>query len=170
MYHSSHCHSCLSHWLSHHIVLGHIRRENAEQAATMTPEHRPQTSCFSDHRVFVVEQQQQSRGVERIIPQSVPWSSSSSSRGASTYLAVGGMPTVACGAKFIQLHSVASWIQLGGLYVRGALRGVGFTCLIMLCVSTSFARFLSSCRCVGISFCVIKRPVLPQARSHSPRP
>ena len=28
----------------------------------MTPEHRPQTSCFSDHRVFVVGHQQQPMG------------------------------------------------------------------------------------------------------------
>ena len=142
MYHSSHCHSCLSHWLSHHIVLGHIRRENAEQAATMTPENRPQTSCFSDHRVFVVEQQQQqsmgsrenqttecsvveqqqqSRGVDLL----------SSRRNAHCCIWCNFYPTTA--------------FCRGGLSVRGALRGVSFTCLIMFCESTWLASaFVSS--------------------------
>ena len=54
--------------------------------------------------------------------------------------------------------------------VRGALRGVGVTCLIMLCVSTSFARFLSSCRCVGISFLCHQTSCAPTSQKSQSSP
>ena len=59
------------------------------------------------------------------------------------------------------------WCSWG---VRGALRGVGVTCLIMLCVSTSFARFLSSCRCVGISFLCHQTSCAPTSQKSQSSP